>query len=66
MSSTHWLFLKNHDLKMGRKEFYNLSQRETTEKLNAQEELCLLLACLDEKDFRVRFHKVYSLNDAGN
>ena len=51
---------------MERKEFFNLSRREITEKLNAQEELCLLLACLDKKDFRVHFHKVYTLNDAGN
>ena len=58
--------LKNHDLKMERKEFYNLTRKETTKKLNTQEELCLLLACLDEEDFRVRFHKVYTLNDEGN
>ena len=50
---------------MERKEFYNLSRRETTRKLNAQEELRLLLACLDEKVFRVCFHEVYTLNDAG-
>lgn len=58
--------LKNHDLKMERKEFYNLTRKETAKKLNAQEELRLLLACLDEEDFRVRFHEVYTLNDAGN
>lgn len=31
--------LKNHDLKLERKEFYNLTRRESTKKLNAQEEL---------------------------
>lgn len=48
-------------MKLERKEFYNLSRRETTKKLNAQEELCLLLACLDQEDFRIRFHEVYTL-----
>ena len=51
---------------MERKEFYNLTRKETARKLNAQEELRLLLACLDEEDFRVCFHEVYTLNDAGN
>ena len=51
---------------MERKEFYILSRRKTTEKLNAQEELHLLLVFLAEKDFRVRFQEVYTLNVAGN
>ena len=48
------------------KEFYNLTQKEITKKLNTQEKLCLLLACLDKEDFRVCFHKVHTFNDEGN
>ena len=55
--------LQNHDLNIERKEYYNLTRREATEKLNSQEQLRLLLACLDQKDFCVCFHKVYTLND---
>ncbi len=55
--------LQNHDLNIERKEYYNLTRREATKKLNSQEKLRLLLACLDQEDFRVRFHKVYTLND---
>ena len=57
--------LKNHDLTIERKEFYNLTRKEATKKLKPQEELTLLLACLDQEDFRVRIHDVYTLNDAG-
>lgn len=57
--------LKNHDLTIERKEFYNLTRKEATKKLEPQEELTLLLACLDQEDFRVRIHDVYIFNDAG-
>lgn len=57
--------LQNHDLNIERKEYYNLTRREATKKLNSQEQLRLLLACLDQEDFRVRFHEVYTLNDQG-
>ncbi len=48
-----------------RKEYYNLTQREATKNLNSQGQLRLLLACLDQEDFRVHFHEVYTLNDQG-
>lgn len=57
--------LKNHDLSIERKEFYNLTGKKATKKLKPQEELTLLLACLDQEDFRVRVHDTYTLNDAG-
>ena len=57
--------LQNYDLNIERKEYYNLTRREATKKLNSQEQLHLLLACLDQEDFRVRFHEVYTLNDQG-
>ena len=60
------VILKNHDLIMERKEFYNLIQKETTQNLNAQEELRLLLTCLVEEDFPVHFYEVYTLNDEDN
>ena len=57
--------LQSHDLNIERKEYYNLTRREATKKLNFQEQLRLLLACLDQKDFRIRFHEVYTLKDQG-
>ena len=57
--------LQNNDFNIERKEYYNLRRREATKKLNSQEQLRLLLACLDQEDFRVRFHEVYTLNDHG-
>lgn len=57
--------LKNHDLTIERKEFYNLTRKEATKKLKPQEELALHLACLDQEYFRVRVHDAYTLNDAG-
>ena len=57
--------LQNHDLNIERKEYYNLIRREATKKLSSQEQLRLLLACFDQKDFRVCFHEVYTLNDQG-
>ena len=56
--------IKNHDLSIERKEFYNLTQK-ATKKLQPQEELTLLLACLDQEDFRVWVHDTYTLNDTG-
>ena len=56
---------QNHDLNIERKEYYNLTRREATKKLNSQEQFRLLLTCLDQEDFRVRFHEVYTLNDQG-
>lgn len=57
--------LKNHDLTIERKEFYNLTRKEATKRLKPEEELTLLLACLDKEDFCVRVHDFYTLNDAG-
>ena len=57
--------LQNYDLNIEHKEYYNLTQREATKKLNSQEQLHLLLTCLNQEDFRVRFHEVYILNDQG-
>ena len=37
----------------------------SNKKLKPQEELTLLLACLDQEGFRVRVHDTYTLNDAG-
>ena len=36
---------------MERKKFYNFILKETTKKLNVQEELCLLFTYLDKKNF---------------
>lgn len=57
--------LQNHDLNIERKEYYNLTRREVRKIFNAQEQLRLLLACLDQENFSVRFHEVYTLNDQG-
>lgn len=57
--------LKNHDLTIERKEFYNLTRKEATKKLKLQEELALHLACLDQEYFCVRVHDTDTLNDAG-
>ena len=57
--------VQNYDLNIERKEYYNLTRREATKKLNSQEQLHLLLACLDQEDFHVCFHEVYTLKDHG-
>lgn len=56
--------LMKHDLTIERKEFYNHTRKENTKKQKPHEELTLLLACLDQQDFRVQVHDVYTLNDA--
>ncbi len=56
--------LKNHDLSMERKEFYNFTRKEATTKPKPQENLTLLLAYLDQEDFCVRVHDTYKHNDA--
>lgn len=57
--------LKNHDLEIGRKEFYNLQRGEALKKLSQQDELKLLLSILNEEDFRVRVQYEYTLDNAG-
>ena len=57
--------LQNHHLNIERQEYYNLTRREATKKLNSQEQLHLLIACLDQEDFRVCFHGFYTLNNQG-
>ena len=57
--------LKNHDLEIGRKEFYNLQRSEALKKLSQQDELKLLLSILNEEDFRVRVQDEYTLDNAG-
>ena len=57
--------LKNHDLKIKRKQFYNLTRVEATLKPKPNEELTLLLATLDHKDFRIRVKDFYPINEAG-
>ena len=57
--------LKNHDLKIERKEFYNLTGVEATQKLKPNDELTLLLATLDHDDFWVGVNDVYQTNEAG-
>ncbi len=54
---------QNRDLNIERKEYYNFIQRKETKKLHSQEHLRFLLACLNQEDFRARFHEVYILND---
>ncbi len=56
---------QNDYLNIERKEYYNLTRKEATKKLNSPEQLCLLLAGLDQEDFCVCFHEVYTLNDQG-
>lgn len=53
-----------HDLTIERKEFYNHTRKENTIKEKPQEELTFLLACLDQEDFRVQVHDLYTLNNA--
>lgn len=60
------IILKNHDLKIKCKEFYNFTQKKTTKKLNTQEKLCFLLVYLDKEDFWDCFHEVYIFNDTSN
>ncbi len=43
--------LKNHDLKIERKQFYNFTRAEATQKFKPDDELTLLLATLDHEDF---------------
>lgn len=43
--------MKNHDLEIGRKEFYNLQRGEALKKLSKQDEMKLLLSILNEEDF---------------
>ena len=57
--------LKNHDLIIERKKFYNLTRKKTTRKPKPQEELTLLLACLDQEGFCISIHDVYPLNHTG-
>ena len=57
--------LKNHDLKIERKQFYNLTRAEATQKPKSNEEHTLLLATLDHKDFRLRVNDFYQTNEAG-
>lgn len=56
--------LMKHDLTIERKKLYNHTQKENTKNQKPQEELTLLLACLDQEDFRVEVYDVYTLNDA--
>lgn len=58
--------LKNHDLHIERREFYNLTRTENLKKLKPDEGLTLLLSILDSEDFRVRVQEKYNHNDAGN
>lgn len=57
--------LKNHDLEIGKKEFYNLQCSEALQKLSQQDELKLLLSILNEEDFRVRVQDEYTLENTG-
>ena len=57
--------LQNHNLNIERKEYYNLTRREETKKLNSQEKLRFHLAYLDQKDFCVCFHEVHTINNQG-
>ena len=59
-----WI-LKNHDLHIERREFYNLIRTENQENLKPDKELTLLLSILDNKDFRVRVQEKYNHNDLG-
>ncbi len=42
--------LKKYDLKIERKQFYNLTRAEATQKLKPDDELTLLLATLDHEE----------------
>ncbi len=57
--------LKNHDLHIEHREFYNLTRTENPKKLKPDEELTLLLSILDNKDFQVRVQEKYNHNDLG-
>ncbi len=57
--------LKNHDLHIERREFYNLTRTENLKKLKPDEELTLLLSILDNEDFRVGVQEKYNQNDLG-
>lgn len=49
--------LKNHDLHIERREFYNLTRTENLKKLKPDKELTLLLSILDSEDFRIRYQE---------
>lgn len=51
--------LKNHELKIEWKQFYNLIYAEVIQKLKLDKELTLLLAMLDHKNFRVYVNDIY-------
>ncbi len=55
---------KNHNLKIERKQFYNFTQAEATQKLKTDDELTFLLVTLDHKDFLVNVNDVHQTNKA--
>lgn len=57
--------LKNHDLKIEWKQFYNLTRAKATPKLKPDDELTHLLGTLDREDFQVHVNDVYQTNEAG-
>ena len=57
--------LKNLDLKIERKQFYNFIHAEETQKLKLDKKFTLLLATLNHKDFRVSVNNIYLTNTAG-
>ena len=57
--------LKNHDLRIERQQFYNITRAEASLKIKSDKEPTLLLATLDHKDLRVRVNDIYQTNEAG-
>lgn len=58
--------LKNHDLNIDQRKFYNLKYKEEQSKpLGREEQLSLLLRILDQEEFRVRVQHEYDVNDLG-
>lgn len=57
--------LKNHDLKIEQKQFYNLTRAKATPNLKPDDELTRLLATLDREDFQVHVNNGYQTSEAG-
>ncbi|MCJ1355779.1 MAG: hypothetical protein MMC33_005771 [Icmadophila ericetorum] len=57
--------LANHELRLDRKEWYNLNRKAQQQKLTEQEELLYQVEALVNEGFHVRTMEEYLVNDAG-
>ena len=57
--------LKNHDLELDRKIFYNFNRKEASKKLTPQEEMELIMHLLHEEGFHIRLKAEYTVGEDG-